>query len=205
MQTGAYIAFIVTSVLVLVFPGPSILLIVANSLQRGVVIGLYTVAGGLVAMVVQLVVALVGLQSLISYTGVDFNHIRWLGVAYLLYLGARRWQGAVESGAARGPAGRRSGMAVVEGFVVALTNPGTLLFFVAFFPQFVEHSAPMESQLWLLAVTFMVLTTLVDTSYALLAARLGDRLHEPRGRRQRNRLSGILLMLAALCLAIVRV
>jgi threonine/homoserine/homoserine lactone efflux protein len=202
-----YLAFIGISIAVLVFPGPSILLIVANGLQRGRIVGLYTVAGGLVAMGVQLGVALIGLTSLVGYFdtldfGIDL--VRWAGALYLLYLGAQRWRGASYS-EVRGRPAAKYGSAVVQGFIVALTNPGTMLFFVAFFPQFLNDTLPAQPQLTLMAITFMVLTVIVDSGYALLSARIGNHLHERRHRGTRNRLAGAILMLAAAVLALLNV
>jgi threonine/homoserine/homoserine lactone efflux protein len=194
-----YFIFVGLSVAVLVFPGPSILLIVANSLQRGRVVGLFTVAGGLVAMGVQIAVAMVGLTSLVVFFETGFDAIRWLGAFYLLYLGAQRWRG-VHHAEVRGRSVRNYGSAVIEGFIVALTNPGTMLFFVAFFPQFLNSELPAGPQFALMAATFMVLTTIVDVSYTLLAARVGQRLHEPGRKVMRNRLAGSILLLAAVAL-----
>jgi len=202
MEAGIYFAFIVLSVAVLVFPGPSILLIVANGLQRGVAVGMYTVAGGLVAMLVQLLVAIAGLTSVESIFDGGFASVRWVGVAYLLYLGVQRWRGHAQ-GELRGWSIRTYRSAVIDGFIVALTNPGTMLFFVAFFPQFLNEALPTGPQLVLMAGTFMVLTTLVDSSYAVLSARIGQRLHKPGPSKARNRLAGAILMAAAIALALV--
>jgi homoserine/homoserine lactone efflux protein len=204
VDVNHYLAFVGISIAVLVFPGPSILLIVANSLQRGRIIGLYTVAGGLVAMGVQLGVALIGLTTLVGFFATGFASVRWVGAAYLMYLGVQRWRGVSHS-ELRGRPVRNYGSAVVEGFIVALTNPGTLLFFIAFFPQFLNDSQPAAAQLTLMAITFMVLTVIVDTSYALLAARVGKQLHEPRSKVMRSRLAGLILMLAAIALALLNV
>jgi homoserine/homoserine lactone efflux protein len=127
-----FLAFVFISIAVLVFPGPSILLIVANSMQRGRIVGLYTVAGGLVAMGAQLLVAVTGLNTVDSVFAAGFNYLRWAGVAYLIYLGAQRWRGHTH-GELRGRMSRSYRSAVTEGFIVALTNPGTMLFFVTFF------------------------------------------------------------------------
>jgi homoserine/homoserine lactone efflux protein len=199
-----YLTFVGISIAVLVFPGPSILLIVANSLQRGRVVGLYTVAGGFVAMVVQLGVALAGLSSLQGVFATGFDVVRWFGAAYLLYLGVQRWRG-VSYSELRGRHVRSYGSAVIQGFIVALTNPGTLLFFVAFFPQFLNDSLSIEPQLTMMAITFMGLTVIVDCGYALLAARIGHTLHEPRRKILRNRLAGLILILAAGVLALLNV
>ena len=204
MRTNAYLAFVGVSIAILVFPGPSTLLIAANSLRRGRTVGVYTVVGGVGAMVVQLAVALAGLTSLASASGVRFDYVRGFGAAYLVYLGLRRWRGSIDEIQARGKADSYRS-ALLEGFVVALTNPGTMLFFLAFFPQFLDTSEPAGPQLTLMTVTFMVLTVIVDTSYAFLAARIGNRLQDPAQTRARNRLSGGLLLLAAAVLVLVNV
>jgi homoserine/homoserine lactone efflux protein len=201
MHFNVYIAFIGISIGVLVFPGPSILLIIANSLQRGIVAGLYTVAGGIVAMLVQLAVALAGLTSLASAFDAGFDYVRWAGAVYLLYLGVRRWRGITQDVVVRSRAIRNYRSVLLEGFIVALTNPGTMLFFVAFFPQFLNREAAAGSQLLLMAATFMVLTLVVDSSYAVFSARIGRRLHDPGRVTARNRVSGVLLMVAAVALA----
>jgi len=204
MGTATYFAFIVISIAVLVFPGPSILLIVANSVQRGRVIGLYTVAGGFVAMLVQLVIAVAGLSAVESISAVVFNYVRWTGVAYLIYLGVQRWRGQAND-AFRGRVSSSYRSAATEGFVVALTNPGTMLFFVAFFPQFLNDASATGPQLLIMAITFTVLTLIVDTGYALLSARLGQQLDQPGRTSVRNRLSGAILLAAAVALALVNI
>ena len=196
-----YVAFVGLSIAVLVFPGPSILLIVANSLQRGRIFGLYTVVGGVVAMAVQMTVAIVGLTSLVDSTPIGFDLVRWAGAAYLLYLGVQRWRGA-NHGELRGRELQSYGSAVVQGFIVALTNPGTMLFFVAFFPQFLNLSLPAAPQLMVMATTFMVLTVIVDVGYALIADEIGHHLHARDRRQARNRLAGGILIVAAVVLAL---
>ena len=203
MQTNIYFAFIGISIAVLVFPGPSILLIVANGLQRGTLAGLYTVAGGIVAMLVQLAVALAGLTSLVTLVDDGFNYVRWAGVFYLLYLGIQRWRGAANEPVVRSRAAVSYRSVLIEGFIVALTNPGTMLFFVAFFPQFLSNDAAAGPQLLLMAATFMLLTVLVDSSYALLSARIGRQLHDPHRAGARNRVSGAILIIAACAVALI--
>jgi homoserine/homoserine lactone efflux protein len=202
MGLATYIAFVVISLGVLIFPGPSILLIVANSLQRGRVIGLYTVFGGFWAMLAQLTFAIGGLNSIDALSAAGFEAVRWAGVAFLVYIGVQRWRGS-SHGEVRGRVVTGYRSAIVEGFVVALTNPGTLLFFVAFFPQFVNNSADVFQQLLLLGATFMVLTVIVDSGYAWFAALDGDRLHKKKQRQARQRVAGALLIVAAVALAVV--
>ena len=204
MEASVYVSFLLISIAVLVFPGPSILLIVANSLQRGVVVGLYTVAGGLAAMLVQLLVALAGLTSIVTVFASGFSYLRWAGAAYLVYLGVQRWRGTPHA-ELRGRSVRNYRSALAAGFIVALTNPGTMLFFVAFFPQFISDSSPAGPQLLLMSISFMVLTTLVDSCYAFFSARIGHRLRESRYAEARNRLAGAILIAAAVLLVLVKI
>jgi homoserine/homoserine lactone efflux protein len=204
MGAVTFLAFIFISIAVLVFPGPSILLIVANSMQRGRLIGLYTVAGGLVAMGVQLLVAVAGLNIVDTVFAAEFNYLRWAGVIYLMYLGVQRWRGQTHA-ELRGRPGRSYRSAVTEGFIVALTNPGTMLFFVAFFPQFLNVDRASSPQLLMMSLTFMLLTLVVDSSYALLSARLGQHLHRPGRTAMRNHLAGAILIAASLALALVKI
>jgi len=203
MHTNIYFAFIGISIAVLVFPGPSILLIVANGLQRGVVAALYTVAGGIVAMLLQLIVALAGLTSLVTLVDEGYSYMRWVGALYLLYLGIQRWRGDAQDLVVRSRAAGNYRSVLVEGFIVALTNPGTMLFFVAFFPQFLNSDASAGPQLLLMAATFMLLTVLIDSSYALLSARIGHQLHDPHRAGARNRVSGAILIIAACAVALI--
>jgi len=160
--------------------------------------------GGLVAMAVQLFVAVTGLNSVDTFFAAGFDYVRWFGVVYLLYLGAQRWRGQAHS-EIRGRSARGYSSAVTQGFVVALTNPGTMLFFVAFFPQFLNIDAATNPQLALMAGTFMMLTLIVDCGYALLSSRLGHRLHQPGHAAMRSRLAGGILMVAAVALALVNI
>jgi len=205
MESTLYLVFVGVSIAVIVIPGPSILLIVSNSLQFGAGSGVVTVAGTSAAMLIQLGVAVAGLTSLVTVVSQGLNAMRWLGIAYLVYLGIRRWRSSVPIGAFETVTGRRNRSAFLEGFLVSLTNPTTMLFFIAFFPQFMNDAAPPARQLLTMSVTFWALALCFDLSYAGLAARIGHALQDPRRALMRNRLSGAILVAAAAALALARV
>jgi homoserine/homoserine lactone efflux protein len=205
METNLYIAFVGVSVAVIVIPGPSVLLIVSNSLQQGTAAGLYTVTGVSIAMLMQLGIAMAGLTSLVMTVERGLIVLRWAGIIYLFYLGVQRWRCQVPMERFTSDRGRRPGPTFTEGFVVALTNPTTLLFFIAFFPQFIEDASAPGQPLWLMSVTFWVLALLFDVGYAGLAARVGKALREHRGVRLRNRLSGAIMVGAAAALSLTNV
>jgi threonine/homoserine/homoserine lactone efflux protein len=197
-----YLGFVLaTSVLILV-PGPNVSLIVANAVAYGTRYGLLTVAGTSAAVLVQLGLTALGMAAVLGALAAWFEWLRWLGVAYLLYLGLRQWLAAPVDLTRTPPQPRSARAIVLRGFAVSLTNPKTLLFYGAFFPQFISIDRPLGPQVALLCATFLVLAAGLDSVWALLAGRARGLLAS-RG-RLRNRLSGGLLMGAGLGLALAR-
>ena len=201
METNIYLTFLGLAVAVIVIPGPSILLIVSNSLKLGRISGLYTVAGTSTAMLLQLGVAVLVLTSLISFRAQDLNAIRWLGIAYLCYLGIKRWRSAAVGDSPEKSGRRQYQSAFAEGFFVSLINPTTMAFFVAFFPQFLNADDSLLEQLLLMSAVFWLLALPFDISYALLAGRMGKALQSPTGIIIRNRCSGAVILAAAVWMA----
>jgi homoserine/homoserine lactone efflux protein len=202
MSLELYAAFVAAVTVLLLIPGPNVALIVANSVAHGRRYGLLTVAGTSTALVVQLAVTALGMTALLSSLAGWFEPIRWLGVAYLVYLGVKQWRAApVELGGAAADA-RFAARIYGRGFLVSLTNPKTLLFYGAFLPQFVSPDANVARQLAILSVTATVLAIVVDSFWAVLAARLRSLL-AVRG-TLRNRITGGFLVGAGLGLAVAR-
>lgn len=204
MTSNLYLAFVAVSVAVIVIPGPSIMLIVSNGLQEGRRVALVTVAGTSIAMLIQLAVALAGLTSLIALLTGALNWLRWPGIAYLVWLGIRRWRDTAGSSIVEAGARPRNRSAFAQGFLVSLLNPTTMLFFIAFFPQFLVDDAPMMPQLLRLALTFWAMALGFDCLYAVSSAGLGTHLQSPRWTTARGRAAGGILIGAALALALAR-
>lgn len=196
-----YLSFVGLSLLLIAVPGPSILLIVSNSLARGIRHGLVTVAGTSAGMMVPLAVTTIGLGALAGLASDWLEIWRWGGVLYLALTGLHKLLTAIRTGPS---ASVRHGSAFWQGFLVSLANPATTPFFLAFLPQFVQPDRPALPQLALLSLLFLILALVLDTLYALLAARLGQRLATPQSARWRQRLSGALLLGAALGLALAQ-
>lgn len=196
-----YLTFLGISFLLIAVPGPSVLLIVSNSLAHGIRHGLVTVAGTSAGMLVPLAITTIGLGALASLAGGWLELWRWGGV---LYLGLAGLRDLLTASRAQPPAPARHAGAFWQGFLVSLANPATTPFFLAFLPQFVQPGRPALPQLALLSLSFLVLALVLDTLYALLAARVGRGLATPSSARWRQRLSGVLLAGAALGLALAR-
>jgi threonine/homoserine/homoserine lactone efflux protein len=202
MSIEVYGAFVAAVTVLMLIPGPNVALIVGTSVSHGTRQGLVTVAGTSSAMVLQLAATAVGMSTLLAAAGHGFEWLRWLGAAYLVVLGVQYWRAAPVSleptAARRGDAGRLYARA----FLVSLTNPKTLLFYGALFPQFVRPTGNVALQLGLLVATFLVVALVVDCGWASLGGRARGLL-AMRG-RLRNRLTGGLLIGAGLGLALAR-
>ena len=199
-----YLAFVLVSSVLIVVPGPNVLLIVATSLSHGRRSGLATVAGSTCAMALQLGIAALGTVWLAAFLAEAFGILKWLGVVYLVYLGVGRLRIALSERAEETavlPSGRGS---FWRGFIVSLTNPKTILFFGAFLPQFVSPDLSAGPQLVLLSATFLLLAVVFDAAYAMLAGGLRDFVRRPRVRRWFEGAAGALFIGSGIGLALAR-
>ena len=204
MSAELYLAYVAACFAIVIVPGPTVTLIIANSLRHGARAGLLNVAGTQLGLALMIAILCVGLASIIATIGVWFDWVRLAGAAYLVWLGGKllRAPGTLDQ-PGRAPAPPlRSGF-FLQGFLVILSNPKALLFFGAFIPQFVDPNGNAARQVVLLGAIFMAVATLCDGAYAVLVGRLGLALS---GRRVRlaSRLSGGLLVGGGLWLALVR-
>jgi threonine/homoserine/homoserine lactone efflux protein len=202
MSLDAYIAFVAASIVLILIPGPNVALIVATSLARGRRAGLATVAGASAAMVLQLALVALGLAAAVAAVADWFEALRWLGVAYLFYLGVKAWRTPLVEARLVAEPHESTRFAFARGFFVSLSNPKTLLFFGAFLPQFVNPGAEPTRQLLELSATFVLFAILLDSGWALLANHTRP-LFATRSRLH-NRITGGFLIGAGLGLALAR-
>lgn len=202
IELHLYAAFVAAVTVLMLIPGPNVALIVANSVAHGARYGLLTVLGTGSAMVLQLGLAALGMTELLGTLGSWFEWVRWIGVAYLLWLGVSYWRAPAVDLTRTTPEKKSPRAMVLRALLVSLSNPKTLLFYGAFFPQFLSGGPDVGVEIALLSATFLALAILVDGGWALLAAR-ARRILSARG-RLRNRLSGGLLIGAGVGLALAR-
>ncbi|MFI6908524.1 LysE family translocator [Nonomuraea sp. NPDC050394] len=191
------LTFSVTALIMIMIPGPDAALIMRSSLAHGRTAGLLTMTGGLLGLGVHAVAAAIGLSALLAASPTAFSVLRWLGVAYLFWLGVQGLRArAVVAPPAEPPAG--TGLRHVRnGFLSNLLNPKVLLFFVTFLPQFMEGAAPM-----LLSAIFAALYALWFSFYNVVVDRVGALLRRPKVRARVERVTGVLLVGFALRLAV---
>jgi threonine/homoserine/homoserine lactone efflux protein len=202
MPVEIYLAFVLASILLVIVPGPSVTVIIANSLAHGTRAGLLNVAGTQLGVALVLVVLLAGLTSFVETMAMWFDWIKLVGAAYLVWLGIKLWRSDGNIGKAAAAKPPRSGF-FWQGFIVVLGNPKLLFFFGAFIPQFIDPKGEILFQIAFLGGTFMVIASIFDSAYALLAGRAGTMLARNRVRLL-ERISGTFLIGGGIWLALLR-
>ncbi len=198
-----YVAFIAASAAVFLSPGPVVALIFANTQGRGIAGGLATVAGAVTAKTGHIVLVVAGFAAFLSEAGAALYWLKWIGAAYLLYLGVKTFRAPAAPSEAIASLGSRSLNRIYgEAVAVAALNPKVLLFYAAFFPLFVRADGPLGVQLALLGATFIAVGFIIDCGWTLLGASARRML--ARAGDWPNRISGGVLIAAALGLAATR-
>lgn len=186
-----------------IIPGPSVTVVVANSLARGTKAGVVTLIGTELAMLSMVVIIALGMQAVMAVVSEGFTIIKLVGAAYLVWVG---WKMFTSTGKIEvGEAGERLPLVryLWQGALINWSNPKTLLFLGAFLPQFVDLSRPAFGQIMVLGLIVMVVATLTDTFYAVIAGQARHLLNAARVRLM-NRVSGVILMIGGVWLALVR-
>jgi threonine/homoserine/homoserine lactone efflux protein len=201
MTIESYLAFCLAATAIIIVPGPTVTVIIANSLRHGAKAGLLNVAGTQAGLVLWMTIAVLGLASAIAFMGFWFDLLKLVGAAYLIWLGIKllRSKGQLMSPDTVAPPPK--GGFFLQGFMVILSNPKVLLVFGALIPQFISKDGDFLRQLILLGLTFMVLATIFDGLYAVMAGRLGRLLSRSRVRAVEV-LSGLFLMAGGIWLAL---
>jgi homoserine/homoserine lactone efflux protein len=202
MAIHLYLTFIAACIVIVIVPGPTVTLIIANSLRHGTRAGMRNIAGTQLGFACMIVIVLAGLTSLIDMMGVWFDYVRLAGAAYLVWLGIKllRASGALTT-MQNAPKPRVGFFA--QGFLVAMSNPKALLLFGALFPQFIDPAGDYVAQVLLLGLTAMVIALIFDSAYAILTGRAGALLSQRRVRLL-SRASGLCLIGGGVWLALAR-
>jgi threonine/homoserine/homoserine lactone efflux protein len=201
MAVHLYLAYAAACVVIVIVPGPTVTLIVANSLRHGTRAGLLNIAGTQLGLAVMIGIVLAGLASLIEVMGWWFVWVRLAGAAYLVWLGVKllRLSGSLTPQSAPKP---RVGF-FLQGFLVLMSNPKVLILFGALFPQFIDPSGNYVEQVLLMGITAMVIALIFDSAYAVLTGRAAALLSHRRVRFI-SQASGLCLIGGGAWLALTR-
>ena len=154
----------------MLIPGPNVALIVANSVAYGSRHGLMTVAGTAAAQAVSLALVALGLTTLLENFSLWFSWLRWIGAAYLIFLGVQLWRTPAPDLHAAAQT-KAHGPLFLQDFLISLANPKTLIFYGAFLPQFISMERAVAPQIALLSALFLLIAVIFDSAWALLAAQ----------------------------------
>lgn len=198
MSLEHWLAFCAASAILLAIPGPTVLLVISYALGHGRKVALATVAGVTLGDFTAMTASMLGLGALLATSATIFTLLKWLGAAYLIYLGIKLWRAPVAVG--EGADGlavlpkEKPGRIFAHAYLVTALNPKSLIFFVAFRPQFLDPHGPVVTQLAIFEVTFLALATANASLYALLAAMARQQIRKPPVQRIVNRTGGSLMI-----------
>jgi homoserine/homoserine lactone efflux protein len=193
MTLSSYLLFLAAIAILIATPGPTMLMCVTNAINHGTRAALASAAGALAASLGIMALSALGLGALLATSEAAFTVLKVTGAAYLVWLGIRTFRSAGAPLAGGGAPAPRS--FVLQGLLVGASNPKALLFFAAFFPQFIQPQAPLAPQFALLALTFVACDGLMLAASAIGVGRLAPWLRRADIVRAVNRTCGGLFAL----------
>ncbi|WP_119462142.1 LysE family translocator [Rhodospirillaceae bacterium SYSU D60014] len=205
MTVELWLAFTAAAAIMVAIPGPTVMLVVSYALGEGRRSAWATVVGVALGDFTAMTLSLLGLGALLATSAALFTLLKWVGAAYLIYLGIRLWRAepSVDQGGA-GNGGRSHRSMMGHAFAVTALNPKSIVFFVAFLPQFINAGAPLLPQMAVLEATFLILATLNAALYAYLAGRLRGAIRKPSVLKAINRVGGGILIGAGVATAALK-
>jgi threonine/homoserine/homoserine lactone efflux protein len=179
-SSHAFAVFVPAALVLLAIPGPAVLYVVATSVDGGRRNGLVSVAGIHLGSLVHVAAAVAGLSALIVSSAIAFSAVKYVGAAYLVYVGIRKLLGKDEPVESIERAPRSARRVFGQGVIVNVLNPKTALFFLAFVPQFVDPDRPVWTQTIALGLCWVALGLVSDGAYALAGGTIGGVLRRRR-------------------------
>lgn len=192
LDISQLVPFIVASYLLAVVPGPSVVFIVARSVEYGRMAGLASVFGVAIGTLVHTFFAALGLSAILATSAFAFSVVKYAGAAYLIYLGIKTLRDRTPNNVDVDVEEKEIGRIIREGIVVNVLNPKSALFFLAFLPQFADPArGSVAPQIILLGLIFFTIASISDGMYALLAGSFGNVLKQsPKWQRRQKVMSG---------------
>jgi homoserine/homoserine lactone efflux protein len=204
MEPQLWLAFLVASLLISISPGAGAVNTMSNGMRYGVRHSLPSILGLQLGYGVQIVIVGVGLGALLASSNLAFSIVKWMGVAYLIWLGYSKWRQPPLHLQVAADVRESSRKRFWEAAFVNLTNPKATVFLVALFPQFIQTGAPQAEQFVIMGITLLLVDIGVMIGYATLAWRLSRWMKSEKHQRWQNRVFGSMFMGAAALMATYR-
>ena len=197
MDLHAWLLYLVAAIGLSLSPGPNGMLALTHGAIHGSRKTLFTIAGGVIGFVVLIALSMFGIGALLQASVVWLTVLKWLGGAYLVWLGIQLWRSPPIDAPAVSAGGGRPGSALFrEGFLSAVTNPKCILFFAAFLPQFIDPARSLLQQFAIMAGTFAVIEFLTELFIAQAAHRISPWLRRT-GRKFNRACGGVFIAIGA--------
>ncbi len=203
MTIEAWISFITASMILCFTPGPTVCLVMGQALEHGKKSGIPLVAGTLSGDVMAMSFSFIGMGALLATSATLFTILKWVGALFLIYLGIKAFHtkiGVTET--TRKQMGK--GSVYFNALVVTALNPKGIVFFMAFFPLFINANISVLPQMLVMAVTFLVVSTASVSFYAISSGYLRSRVTSARFQNSLNKLSGGMLVGAGAITAMIQ-
>ena len=205
MDFSVWLTYLLAAIILCVSPGPGVFSSISSGLHHGFRLGIWNAVGMQAASLIVVVVVSVGLGGILLASEALFNAVKWLGVAYLVYLGIVTWRAPAKGFVDEGDDRRHGAREIfMRGFFVNITNPKGIIFFAAVLPQFIDVARPQPLQYAILAATTFAVDLVVMGGYTALAARVLRVMRDPGKLRWVNRTLGGAFVAAGVALASFR-
>lgn len=206
MTFELWITFVAASTALLLIPGPTVLLVMSYALGQGRRVALATAAGVALGDLIAMTASLAGLGALVLASAQLFVVLKWVGAVYLIYLGIKLFRSAstIRLGDSQIAASVPSSGVFGHAAAVTALNPKSIVFFIAFVPQFITPSEPLMPQFFILVVTFVGMAALNALAYALLADQLRSKISKPSVLGWLTRFGGTALVTMGIATAAIR-
>ncbi len=201
MNWHLFSAFIAITLILVLTPGPIVTLVIATGATRGARAGLITVAGSVTGNAILITCIALGLSIVIEHAAIIFEWLRWIGAAYLIWLGIQAWRHAGASATVAPPGGH---VYFRRGFIAAISNPKTIAFFTAFLPQFIDSTLPVGHQLLVMCTVAISMAGVTDCGWAIVAAAGRAFFLRRANAAWLGRISGLALMGGGIWLSLAR-
>ena len=189
MSLHLWLGFLLAAVLIAISPGPGAAVSMSTGLRYGYGAALRVIFGLQCALATQLLIVAVGLGALLETSELAFSIVKFVGAAYLIWLGIQKWRASPDE-VDETKALSKPNRLFMEGLLVNLTNPKAIVFIAALTPQFIDPTRSQWPQFMIIGLTMCSVDTVVMSCYALLATRLRRWLHDPRSLKAQNRFFG---------------
>ena len=204
MHITIWLSFVGASLVFGLIPGPSVCFTIAHAFKHGARRTIPTILGQLAANCCQIVVVLFGMNRILEQSLIFFQVLKIIGAVYLVYLGYRQWTAGQPRLAVNSQTDSKTiRKAFIDGFVVCGTNPKAILYYAALLPQFVVSNFDENTQLIILAVTSVIIAAIVLVFFTVLADRARYWFNSNKYWQTQNRLTGLLMIVAGVALALV--